>query len=327
MKLVSVIVPVYNAQATIDRCVQSIRTQTHTNIEIILVDDGSTDGSAAILDTLAGKDERIRVIHTRNSGVSAARNTGIESARGEYIGFVDADDWIDADMYRHMCGLLEKEKADVAICGYYREFPDTGKTEHDPVSTPGILTNDAAYAQALLPQGFRGYLFNKLFKAVFFFQDGHHIRLDETLYICEDLLCVCQVFCHAQRVVYDPTPLYHYVFLNNSASNSAYSVRKATLVDACRKIADLTKRTFPELARQAENTYLTNIAYIFILARHAKSDFVVPQTDIKRVRRHLFRYIFTSGTPFSYRCLIMVLAINQRFAKALWRFFKGKAID
>ena len=107
MDLISIITPVYNADTTIYLCAQSMLTQTHSNIEPILVNDGSTDHSAALMDVLAQKDERVSVIHTENRGVSAARNIGIALATGDYIGFVDVDDWIDANMYQHMIDLIK----------------------------------------------------------------------------------------------------------------------------------------------------------------------------------------------------------------------------
>ena len=110
-KLVSVIVAVYNIEEYLPRCVDSILAQTYRNLEIILVDDGSKDQSGSICDSYAEKDRRIKVIHKKNGGLSDARNAGMDAATGEYIGFVDGDDWIEPDMYRAMYFACEKEKA------------------------------------------------------------------------------------------------------------------------------------------------------------------------------------------------------------------------
>lgn len=117
--LISMIVPVFNAKPYLKRCVDSLRKQTHTELEILLVDDGSADGSAELCDNLTLEDSRIRVFHQKNAGVSAARNTGLEMAEGDFVSFVDADDWIEEDMLSHLLLLLEKEQADVAVCGFY----------------------------------------------------------------------------------------------------------------------------------------------------------------------------------------------------------------
>lgn len=116
--LISVIVAVYNIEPYIARCIESIQKQSHSELEIILVDDGSTDRSGIICDEYASKDSRIHVIHRKNGGLSAARNTGITIATGEYIAFVDGDDWIDTDMYENMAGLANEYDADLVACRY-----------------------------------------------------------------------------------------------------------------------------------------------------------------------------------------------------------------
>ena len=116
-KLVSVIIPAYNIEDYIGRCLDSIISQTYKNLEIIVVDDGSRDYTGEILDNYAKKDRRIKVIHKENGGVSSARNKGIEAAEGDYIGFIDGDDLIEPGMYKTLVDLLEEENADIAHCG------------------------------------------------------------------------------------------------------------------------------------------------------------------------------------------------------------------
>ena len=123
-KLVSVIIPAYNIEDYIGRCLDSIISQTYKNLEIIVVDDGSRDHTGEILDNYAKKDRRIKVIHKENGGVSSARNKGIEAAEGDYIGFIDGDDLIESEMYKTLVDLLEEENADIAHCGYQMVFPD-----------------------------------------------------------------------------------------------------------------------------------------------------------------------------------------------------------
>lgn len=113
-ELISVIVPVYNVKNYLKQCVQSIVGQTYKNLEIILIDDGSTDGSGELCDILKKTDERIKVIHEENSGLSEARNTGLNAARGKYIGFVDSDDYIEPNMYDILIKLCKKNKTSVA---------------------------------------------------------------------------------------------------------------------------------------------------------------------------------------------------------------------
>lgn len=118
--LISVIVPVYNVEQYLKRCLESLLKQEYENLEIILIDDGSTDTSGKICDSYAEKDSRITVIHQQNKGASCARNHGLMAAKGAYIGFVDSDDWIEPDMYRYLFRLIQKYRANVAVCDYER---------------------------------------------------------------------------------------------------------------------------------------------------------------------------------------------------------------
>lgn len=139
MPKISVIVPVYNVAPYLKKCVDSIINQTFTDIEIILVDDGSTDESGTICDQYAQKDSRVKVIHKPNGGLSDARNSGLEVCSGEYIGFVDSDDWISPDMYETLIHFAVKEDLDVAMCGVLDIWPD--RIEGTPPFKSVILTD------------------------------------------------------------------------------------------------------------------------------------------------------------------------------------------
>lgn len=123
-ELISVIIPVYNVELYMERCLNSIIAQSYSNLEIILVDDGSTDKSGEICEKYALSDNRIKVLHIKNSGRGEARNTGLLEAKGEYIGFVDSDDWVERDLYQCLLDSIEEAKADISICGYYECLDD-----------------------------------------------------------------------------------------------------------------------------------------------------------------------------------------------------------
>ena len=122
--IISVVVPVYNVEKYLERCVDSILSQTVKDLEIILVDDGSTDGSGAICDAYASRQERITVCHKENGGLTSAWKAGLALASGKYTGFVDSDDWIEPDMYERMLELAEREQADMTVCGLIFDFED-----------------------------------------------------------------------------------------------------------------------------------------------------------------------------------------------------------
>lgn len=153
LPLVTIIVPVYNVRAYVGECIESLLNQTYTNLEIILVDDGSTDGSEAVCDEYAKKDSRIRVIHQENQGPAAARNAGLDHASGEYVTFVDSDDVVASVFVEKLYKLLKKYHADIAACGYVRDTGNAritrrhaknrrgnfGKTENIPISDRSVI--------------------------------------------------------------------------------------------------------------------------------------------------------------------------------------------
>ena len=120
--MISIIIPVYNVKLYLDNCIQSVIQQSYTDFECILVDDGSTDGSSEICDQWAEKDNRIIIVHQPNGGVSSARNKGLEQAKGEYICFIDSDDWVDVDYLSAMINNLKEKETDLIICGLTQEF-------------------------------------------------------------------------------------------------------------------------------------------------------------------------------------------------------------
>ena len=130
--MISIIIPVYNVKLYLDNCIQSVIQQSYTDFECILVDDGSTDGSSEICDQWAEKDNRIIIVHQPNGGVSSARNKGLEQAKGEYICFIDSDDWVDVDYLSAMINNLKEKETDLIICGLTQEFKDGNCIDYIP---------------------------------------------------------------------------------------------------------------------------------------------------------------------------------------------------
>lgn len=195
---ISIIIPVYNCAPYVDRCIRSVMAQTHRDLEIICVDDGSTDGSGTILDELSREDGRIRVIHQENAGVSAARNAGIDMASGELFTFVDGDDTIEPDMYETLLPYFDDENVDIVHCGYQRVRLDGSVKD---VNGTGKLVRQNHYEAAeclLAGRLFVGSLCNKVFRAHLFAD----VRMDKTLAINEDVLANAEVFFRARELVY-----------------------------------------------------------------------------------------------------------------------------
>lgn len=211
--LISVIVPVYNVEKYLNRCIQSIVDQTYKNLEIILVDDGSPDHCPQMCDAWAKTDSRIRVVHKKNGGVAAARNSGLVAANGDYIGFVDSDDYISPQMYDELYTLLLKYNADGAACAIVRESSNGYLEDWSDGSlrlfNKRELLKWIGEAEGLLPV----HLGNKLFSA----QCVHGVRFQKFKY-AEDTLFNFQVAQNINKLVLKSEPYYHYN--NNSDSVS-----------------------------------------------------------------------------------------------------------
>ena len=206
--LISVIVPVYNIEKYIARCIESIQNQTYRELEILLVDDGSTDSSGKICDEYAEKDERIQVIHRKNGGLSAARNTGIEVAKGEYIAFVDGDDWIDDTMYEEMAKLAKENTADFVACRYrciYKDYQIDGSTGKVTVYTQplSMLIQYLKEDEAFLIQH---AAWNKLYHRDLLGED----RFPEGKWY-EDIVFSAKILSRVKTGIYLDNALYNYV--------------------------------------------------------------------------------------------------------------------
>ncbi len=215
--LISVIVPVYNAGKYFNNCIESIVNQTYKNLEIIIVDDGSTDGTPQACDDWAAKDDRIKVIHKENGGAASARNTGLDNATGDYIGFVDADDYLDADMYEIMLSEIIEYGADAARCGIERVSDDgitedwgTGDYDIRVVDNRQLLA-DIGEAEGILPVS----PCNKLFKK----ECIGGIRFDTSFRFAEDTLFNFMIAKNIRNMVYHDVNRYHYTFNAGSMTN------------------------------------------------------------------------------------------------------------
>lgn len=242
--MISVIVPVYNSSPYLQSCLSSILAQTYQDLEIICVNDGSTDNSLQFLIEAAQQDTRIKILSQENSGVSVARNAGLNMARGDYISFVDSDDELEPDMYEILLNLAEKYQADVAHCGYKKIHLDG--SAKDIRGTEELLIQDGLEACKCLLSGqhFTGGLWNKLYRAGLI----GNTRFDEALKINEDVLFNAQAFQRASTAVFYDVPKYHYFERQSSACSRTSAIRKKLdTVAAAEKILKLFENSLVEI--------------------------------------------------------------------------------
>lgn len=234
--LISVIVPVYNAEQLIRRCIDSLLSQTYAHFEVILVDDGSPDRCGKICDEYAEKDSRIRVIHQKNGGVSVARQTGLEAAQGEYVIHVDPDDWVDNTMLEELLAKAFEKDADMVFCDYYEEHNNGSfYISQDP---KGEITSENILKKILFQQ-LHGSCCNKLVKRVCYNGIGFY---PSHLCILEDELFNTRILARGIKVDYLPQAFYHYC--TNNEVSLCHSVSDKSLqskMDAITEIENILK--------------------------------------------------------------------------------------
>ena len=200
-ELISVIVPVYNVERYLRRCVDSILHQTYQDLEVLLVDDGSTDASGAICDEYAAREERVTAVHQKNGGLSAARNTGLERAKGTYLCFVDSDDFLDSRMLETLCRDLQEQNADVAVVGF-RMFEREEELAPAELTVPvQCMTGREAIRSTLVSDELGDFAWNKLYKRELFRDIRYPLGR-----MMEDQGTTYRIFQQCSKVVYCPVP-------------------------------------------------------------------------------------------------------------------------
>jgi len=251
-KLISVIVPVYNAENKISKCLESILVQTYSNIQIVLVNDGSKDSSLQICKKYAKQDARIKLVDQVNGGEGAARNRGIAEAQGELICFVDADDYVNPDFVKNLYDLLKKNDSEMSICGFTELKGDLVLNE--TTGSTQIMSQKEAMENLLKDNSFKGYVWNKMFKIDII--RGNNIQFDTTLGVWEDVLFVFVYMKYVNKVVFSPIPMYFYIYMENSASHQHNYVLGYGAIRAKNQIRDLIPQDYDNVKRQLAIRYV-----------------------------------------------------------------------
>ncbi len=241
--MITMVVSVYNTGKYLPKAMENLLAQTYRDFEILIVDDGSTDGSAEECERQAEGHENVRVFHKANGGLSSARNFGIEHANGDRIIFPDPDDWVAPDYLERLVSIEQQYNADLAICGHY--LCKKGKTEvWNPKARPMSIDAEKAMEMLILPDSFCGYAWNKLYRMDVI--RDNNLRFDVELGVIQDLHFAVRYFAHCKTVAYDPAPLYYY-----SRDNGGVTLFRKTLGE--RELSGLT--TYERIAEFAHGTH------------------------------------------------------------------------
>lgn len=229
---ISVIVPIYKVEQYLEECVDSLIEQTYKNIEIILVDDGSPDNCGAICDRYAEQDDRIQVIHKKNGGLSDARNAGLDIASGEYVLFIDSDDYVSVDMVEELYGAIKKQNADISVCYFQRVYVGNRKDKITEIDEPKECYSPKELLSQLYTTNNSPIAFvawNKVYKKTLFSENG--IRYPEGKYH-EDTFTTYQLLYYAMKIAVVRKPLYFYRIRNDSIMTEGFSEKRLDNLEA-----------------------------------------------------------------------------------------------
>lgn len=271
--MISVVIPVYNTENYLEECLNSVVEQTYKNLDIILIDDGSTDKSGEICDIYAKKDNRIRVYHIENSGQSVARNSGIKIANGKFISFIDSDDWIDKEFYEKMISHLEKYDADIAVCGRKLIYPNKSIIKFVDTA-PKIFNKKKALEELMLARSFDSSTCDKLYKMDLF--KNVRYPCDKT---SEDHAVVYKLILNSSKIVHIGDALYYYRKGIAGSVSERIEPKSYDLIEIKEQVVNEIVYNYPELEKIAQ-TYL-NSSIIGLKSRiEMSSKEVQESTDI-----------------------------------------------
>lgn len=317
---ISVIVPVYNIEKYIQQCIESIVNQTYKNLEIILVDDGSTDNSGKLCDDYAAQDQRIRVIHKENGGLSDARNAGLETCTGDFISFIDGDDWIELNMYEIMLEHINKNYCDIVSCGYNVRY----KNKNYKVYSSNKIIDKCDiircyYAENNVFYGTCMRLYKKYIWKDLRFPKGK---------IYEDVFVFLDSFLKSNRIMIVSDCLYNYRQRKSSIMGRNFDKRQLNLIDGHKKNLIFISKNYPQYISKAKKELLLGEKDILLKAINslAQDDFTINvkikiQNDI---RNNIKFIVFSELFSIKSKVALILAALNLNIYAICMNFKRNK---
>lgn len=315
MGKISVIVPVYNVEKYLEKCLESIVHQTYKNLEIILIDDGSTDSSGKICDEFALRDERFVVVHNKNGGVSVARNEGLKRVTGEYIMFVDSDDYVESDIAEVLMNLIRQYDADISMCSFkYADTDGNTQNQTDITTTEGCISGDEFWDRFYSGGRTIGVtLWAKLYKSSLWqdihFPDG---KLHEDEFVTHSLVKNCK------RIAVTKKPLYYYVQREGSIMNTQFMTQNFDAAEGilarCRYFYE--QNEFDNASKSLTMAMYNMIRGLDLLKEPTKND-KKRLKELKKEFRLLYRKLFFKNTDFISKFKCSVFYISTKLFRLL----------
>lgn len=315
---VSIIIPVYNVENYLRRCLESVISQSYSQLEIILVDDGSTDSSGAICDEYKQIDERITVFHISNMGLSHARNFGVDHSLSPYVFFVDSDDYLELDCIEYLVGLLKAYNTEVVCCDTYIDFPDRIEPWHQDEDDVLYLEAKTAVADMLYSEHFDDSAWNKLYKRELF----QKIRFPEERKQAEEAATIYKILLSTDWIVIGKRCKYHYVQRADGLTNGQYKPQQMYMQVAGLECIEFIREKTPELLPAAERRYVYDCFWVLRRIVMTPGDYSSEINFLKREIRHYQKSVlFNKRAKRRDKIAIICLALGTGFFKKAWELY------
>jgi len=323
--LVSIIIPIYKVEPYLRRCLDSIVNQTYTNLEIILVDDGSPDGCPQICDEYAANDNRIVVIHKENGGLSDARNAGLDICKGEYISFVDSDDWVDEKYIETLCSITRDKQYDFVIADYHQSN-ENSEVQHIPCNNGSILGNIpiiSAYCKLTYPPCAWAKLYHRSFI------EKNHFRFYPNL-LFEDQLWSCQLASKAKNIHIINSKIYHYTIRNNSimqSENIAFTNRILSWKYILAEEKNILISYKKALSKEINFFFINKITEVFTISIHNRALFNTTFYTIKdAIGANPITYWFANAQGIKKIIFFLLTKFPSIFSRWILYFYFRKTV-
>jgi len=318
--LISVIIPVYKVEEYLEKCVESIRNQTYTNLEILLVDDGSPDNCGAMCDEYAKQDKRIKVIHKSNGGLSDARNAGIETATGNYIAFVDSDDFVSEDYIEYMYKMIIETNAKLAICGVKEIWKNT-QIEEELYAEPKLLTPKETFENFLFAKGIEICAYAKLYHRDLW----KEIRFPKGK-VYEDTAIMYRIIEAAETIVYGEKDCYYYIARIGSISKQpGFNKNEEDYIEHTQQMLAFLKEKHPELQEAIQRfTVYAKFRILRMLIFTKPRNRKMEKDYIRGIKQYQKQVLKCKNTPKRDKMAIYLLNLGLPVFKITWTIYCKK---
>lgn len=319
MNLITVIIPVYNVEKYLDKCVESVVNQTYSNLEILLVDDGSKDRCGVMCDEWASRDARIKVIHKENGGLSDARNAALDIAKGEYITCIDSDDYVTTDYVEYLYRLVSENNCDISCCGM-RLVSEDGSTisgSKMELDKPVIFKSERALEEMLYGKYFSNSACCKLYKTELF--SGVRYPKDK---LFEDMYTTYKLIVKSDRMVYGSEKKYYYLCRPTGISGNKNPYRRLDAVDAEQEVLNYAKRYVPGAVRAAECRMLSEaISCLVKFDLNSKEDKDIETINMlwNNIKGYRIATALNSKVVLKFRMLALFALFGKHFVKFMYK--------